>query len=461
MIGHRGASAATRFALSAILVASVVPAAAQTPVDQNAPAPDGRWPQLLGAQFTGVLQHQSSLDSPYSGPLSLLADGDTQPSETFGFYAGWAITDWAQYYFDTEKFMGAGVSHATGLGGLTNGDVVREGANNLSKRFYVARNYLRLMLPLAPGTTRVERAQDQIAGTEAATRLEFKYGLMAVNDDFDKNRYAGSTRTEFMNWSLWNNTAWDFAANTRGYTDGFVLSYISPTWALRYGEYLMPKFANGQPLEPSWVREHGQNLELTLSPWAAGTVLRVLAYQNKAHMGDYQQALAIAAISAGTPDVIATEQDGRKKTGFGVNAEQPLADSGDTGVFVRLGWNDGKTESFAFTEVDRLVTMGGELSGAHWSRGEDRLGVGIALNGLSAPHREYLAAGGAGFLLDDGRLNYATEEIFETYYRLQLPDIAGKLRLQLSPDFQYIRNPGFNHDRGPVSFAALRFHVEY
>ncbi len=439
----------------------VAAAEADAPDSGNAPAADSHWPELLGAQYTGVLQHQSSLNAPYSGPLSLNPAGDTQPTDTIGFYAGWALTNWAQYYFDAEKFMGAGVSHATGLGAPTNGDVVREGANNLPKRFYVARNYLRLMLPLAPGATRVERAQDQIAGTEAATRLELKAGLMAANDEFDKNRYAGSTRNEFMNWSLWNNTAWDYAADTRGYTDGYVISYLSPRWSLRFGEYLMPKFANGQPLEPSWVRAHEENLELTLSPWPTGTVLRLLAYQNKAHMGDYAAALALSAMSGEPPDVIATEQNGRKKTGFGVNAEQPLADSGDTGVFVRVGWNDGRTESFAFTEVDRLVSVGGELSGAHWSRGEDRLGVAIAINGLSAPHRAYLAAGGAGFLLDDGRLNYATEQVLECFYRVELPSFTTHLRLQLSPDFQFIRNPGFNRDRGPVNFLGLRFHLEY
>jgi high affinity Mn2+ porin len=368
------------------LAALVAMSAAILP-DVGSAAADSNWPQLVGAQYTGVLQHQSSLSAPYSGPLSLIPAGDAQPSNVFGFYAGWALTDWAQYYFDTEKFMGAGVSQATGLGGLTNGDVVREGANNLGKRFYVARNYLRLMLPLAPRTTRVERGQDQIAGTEAATRLEAKIGLMAANDDFDKNRYAGSTRAEFMNWSLWNNTAWDFAANTRGYSRGFMIGFISPRWALRFGEYEMPKVANGQPFDPSLPRAHGQNLELALAPWATGTVVRLLAYQNTAHMGDYERALAIGAMHRQAPDVIATEQQGRRKTGFGLNAEQPLADSGDTGLFLRVGWNDGRTESFVFTEVDRLVSAGGELSGAHWSRADDRLGVAIAIDGLRVPAR--------------------------------------------------------------------------
>ena len=190
--------------------------------------------------------------------------------------------------------MGAGVSGATGLGGLTNGDVVREGADNLKKTFYIARLYARFMVPLGPQLTRVERAQDQLPGTEAATRLEFKVGRLAVNDDFDKNRYAGSTRTEFMNWSLWDNTAWDYAANTRGYTDGIVVGYVSPNWSLKYGVYRMPEYANGQTLVGSLRKARGENLELTLSPWASGTIVRGLVYRNTASMGIYDQALAVS-----------------------------------------------------------------------------------------------------------------------------------------------------------------------
>ena len=154
---------------------------------------------------------------------------------------------------------------------------------------------------------------------------------------------------------------------------------------------------------------------------------------------------------------------GRHKTGFGLNAEQPLADDANTGLFLRLGWQDGRTEDFAFTEVDRLASAGGQLSGIHWARGEDRLGAGVAVEGLSDVHRAYLAAGGSGFLLGDGRLDYAHEEILETYYRAQWSFTTGgvALRAQLTPDFQYVRNPGFNQDRGPVRFFALRLHLEY
>ena len=431
-------------------------------VASPAAGPDSYWPSLLGAQYTYVLQHQTALDSPYAGRLSLNPAGDTEATHTIGFYGGWGLSSWAQLYLDTEKFMGAGVSGATGLGGLTNGDVVREGVVGLKKTFYIARAFARFMVPLGDSVAHVERAQDQVAGNEVATRLEFKAGLMAVNDDFDHNRYAGSTRTEFMNWSLWDNTAWDYAANTRGYTDGVVLGYVSPQWTLKYGIYRMPLYANAQTLE-TLKRAQGQNLELTLSPFSDGAVLRLLTYRNTARMGIYREALAIAAESGSLPDVAADGRNGRHKYGFGVNGELPLADQGESGLFMRLGWNDGATESFVFTEVDRLASFGGQLSGSHWWRPQDRLGLGLVVEGLSGPHRDYLAAGGAGFLLDDGRLNYAPEEIVESYYRVQVFDALGRLpvRMQLGPDVQLIRNPGFNHDRGPARFYALRVHLEY
>jgi high affinity Mn2+ porin len=198
-------------------------------------------------------------------------------------------------------------------------------------------------------------------------------------------------------------------------------------------------------------------------------VVRLLAYRNLARMGDYRQALQIAAAAGTIPNIVADDKEGRHKYGFGVNVEQPLADDGETGMFARVGWNDGKTESFAFTEVDRLLSVGGQVSGSHWTRTDDRLGAAVAIEGLSDPHRDYLAAGGSGFLLGDGRINYAHEQILEIYYRAELPwpfndstRVFKKypLKIQVTPDFQYIRNPAYNQDRGPVRFWALRFHLE-
>jgi high affinity Mn2+ porin len=436
-----------------------VPAAA---TDGTAPAPQSRWPMLLALQYTFIDQKQTALLSPYQSHLSLLPEGDRQSTNTIGAYSGWAPLPWGQLYLDVEKFMGAGVSGATGIGGIPNGDVLREGTQGLKKQFYIARLYARLLLPLGSATRAVARGQDQIPGTEAAQQLELKVGLLSVADDFDRNRYAGSARTEFMNWSLWQNTAWDYAADTRGYTDGFMLGYISPAWSLRYGMYRMPVVANGQTLE-TLARAREQDLELTLSPTHVGTVVRLLAYYNVGNMGDYQQALSIAAGAGTIPNIAADNQPGRHKLGFGVNLEQPLGDGGDSGLFTRLGWNDGKTEDFVFTEVDRVVSFGGQLSGVHWWRAADRLGLGATVEGISGPHRDYLAAGGMGFLLGDGRLNYGYEQIFEAYYNAQWSwSVAhSPLRLELTPDFQYLQNPGYNRDRGPVRFYALRAHLEY
>jgi hypothetical protein len=226
--------------------------------------------------------------------------------------------------------------------------------------------------------------------------------------------------------------------------------------------YRMPLYANAQTME-TLRRAREQNLELTLAPAATGTIVRLLAYYNVARMGDYAQALAVAAATGAVPNVAADDMQGRHKSGYGLNAEQPLADGGDTGLFARLGWQDGKTEDFVFTEVDREASAGGQLSGIHWRRGDDRLGVAAVIEGLAPAHRAYLAAGGSGFLLGDGRLNYAHEQILETYYRAGWAWSTGALswRAQLTPDFQYIRNPGFNQDRGPVRFYALRLHLEY
>ena len=424
------------------------------------PGPTSYWPQIVGAQQTWIRQFQSSLKSPYSGTNSLNPDGDVAATYTVGVYFGWAISSKLQAYFDVEKFMGSGVSNAVGLAGLTNGDVVREGAVGLKKRFYVARRYLRYMVPLSDTVTAVGRAQDQIAGAEAATRLDFKLGTVSLSDDFDKNRYANTTRTQFMNWSLWNNAAWDFAADTRGFTNGFVAGYISPRWSFKAGVFQMPAQANRQDLDAPLTKARGENYELTLAPKDIGTVVRLLAYRNIARMGVYREALAVAAAAGATPDITTQDRDGRKKYGFGVNIEQPLADGGETGVFLRAAWNDGKTETFAFTEADRTLTFGGQIAGSHWGRAADRLAATIALNGLSTDHRDYLAAGGAGFVLGDGKINYDTEQIFETYYRMQLYKY-GAVSFQLSPDFQYIRNPGYNRDRGPVKVVSLRVHAEF
>ena len=456
--------AASTMACMTLLTGWVRPVSASEVAQQAAPSLATQWgldqipaPQLTGLQFTMIRQHAYPFHAAYSSPLSFDNRGSTNSTYTFGVYAGWEPIRHVQLYLDLEQFQGGGISNATGLASLTDGDSIRSGSQGLAKGPYIARKFLRLALSLSKATHAVERAQDQLPGEEADTHLEFKIGTLAVSDDFDKNRYANSTRSQFENWSLFNNTAWDFAADTRGYTGGAMLGYVSPIWSLRFGIYQMPQFANGQPLVAALSRARGQNLELTWAqPKEDGLVLRVLAYENIAKMGNYRNAIAQAQASGSTPDITADRRDGRSKYGFTLNLEQPLLDHGETGVFARLGWNDGRTESYAFTEVDRLVSFGGQLDGVHWHRADDRLGIAYLIGGLSGPHSEYLAAGGQGFVVGDGALRYGQERVLEAYYRFQ--PLHG---VQISPDYQFITHPGYNKDRGPASVIGFRVHLEY
>ncbi len=181
--------------------------------------------------------------------------------------------------------------------------------------------------------------------------------------------------------------------------------------------------------------------------------VRLLGWWNHAHMGDYQAAVTDATLSGATPD-ITTTRTYSQKYGFGLNIEQAI--TSDLGFFSRVGWDDGKTETWAFTEIDRSVSAGFSLKGTFWRRPEDVLASAVAINGLSPDHRAYLAAGGVGFIIGDGRLNYAPEQIWETYYAITLWK-----HLMLTPDIQLIKNPAYNADRGPVVVGTFRVHVEF
>lgn len=432
-------------------------------------------PQILGTQITVIGQRLFPFHSSYSGVNSLVAGGDTQVSHTYGLYLG--ARPFATFlpglaaYLDIEMARGKGVGRTVGLAGVTNGDVIRQGSGNLGNGPYVARAFLRythaanfwgrrsVERPSAARMTldTLDRSPDQLPDIVAARRVEITAGKLAASDLFDQNRYANSPRRQFMNWGLFQNTAWDFAADTRGYTNGVALAMVTPRWMLRLGSFQMPREANGNTFDAALDRARGDNVELSLMPaGSSAPIIRLIGYVNHARMGDYRAAIAHALSTGTVPNIVANDMPGRRKYGFGVNAEQPLADSGETGAFVRAGWNDGSTESFVFTEADRHVSGGVQIAGSHWRRDADRVGAAMVVHGLSADHRDYLARGGSGFLLGDGTLQYGSETIGEAYYRLSLVRI-----MEVSPDIQHIWNPGYNRDRGPATVASLRFNVRY
>ncbi len=431
---------------------------ATTPVAAETTTEPAWAPKVVGMQFNGVYQTVPTFPSPYQGPNSFRTDeGKGRDfTQTYAVYLGSQLAQTLQTYLDLEYFRGYGVSDGTGLAGYVNGDVIRAGSSDLPKTPYVARLYLRYYLPLSSETEKVERGMDQLPGDQPVARWEVKVGKLTLTDDFDLNRYANNNRTQFLNYDFLYNTAWDYAADTRGYSYGLVTALYQPKWRLALGVFTEPNTGNGADFDVIDSRELGYNLELTVKPNGAGTVVRFLSYFNKSRMGSYDQALALSRATSSTPDLLLVEKFGGTKYGFGINFEQPLADEGETGVFGRLGWDDGSHETWAYTESDRHVSLGVQVSGAHWGRQEDRLGIAYGMNGLSSEHKDYLAAGGIGILLGDGKLNYGPEQAIEAYYRFQVGQYA-----QLSPDFQYVQNPGYNRDRGPAEVYSLRLRMSY
>ena len=413
-------------------------------------------PYLVGGQATAVWQYKPSFHSPYQGAHSLKPGTEDAISQSYTLYTGIRPWPWLEIYADPEMVRGAGISDALGLAGYTNGEVIRNPAIGMDP--YLARFFLRATLALGDDMESLGTDQLQIGGDFPLQRLSLIFGILATNDLFDTNRYANNARTQFLNWALITDVAYDFAADTRGYSRGIALEWAMPYVEVRAGVFQMPKVANGLNLAADLVNNQGEQIEVDV-PYellsGKPLVFRALFYGNHAHMGNYNAAIALGRETGQTPDITQTRTTGAVKYGFGINFEQPLADDGETGLFGRAGWNNGATESFAFTEADRTVSIGAQISGDSWYRPYDRIGIGFVANGLSDPHADYLAAGGLGFILGDGRLNRGAEIITEVYYSLRLLSWFA-----VSVDYQFIKNPGYNRDRGPVSVVSLRGHMQ-
>ena len=358
--------------------------------------------------------------------------------------------------FDLEAAEGRGLSQALGLAGFTNLDVVRN--PTLGEAPYVARYGFHQTIGLTRKTTEQQPGPFALAPSVPVRRFEFRAGKMTLPDFFDVNGPGSDSHLQFMNWTVDNNGAWDYAADTRGYTVGAMAEYDDHLWSIRYGLFAMPTVANGIAMDWAFSRAHGQNGELELRhsfvPQRKG-VTRILFYANRAHMGNYREAVqAFLAGTDKTPDVTRHEHFSALKYGFGYNTEQEL--SPNLRVFGRFGWNEGQQESFAYTEVEQTVEVGADYAGTRWHRPVDKVGVAVVSNAIKRDHQEYLKLGGLGFILGDGSLNYGRENIVESYYTWH-----AWRGLFYSVDVQHIANPGYNRDRGPAWVGAVRAHVDF
>jgi high affinity Mn2+ porin len=407
----------------------------------------------IHAQATSVTQTHDAFRSPYIGPRSLLPVETTPTSVTATLFLDgrlWETDGWSgELVFNPELSSGPGLSDSQGIAGFPNGEITRVGI--VSPTPYFARWYLRQTLGFGGEQEKVEDEANQIAGKRDINRFTLSVGKFAATDFADDNQYSHDPRTQFLPWSIMYNGAWDYPANVRGYTYGIATDFNTKYWALRYGVFAEPTFANGAPLDPKFLKANGQVLEWLLRyglDERPGN-LRLLTYAIRAHMGDYLEALQQMPVN---PDVTLTRAY-RWKYGFGLSWDQEITKQ--LGMFARLGWNDGHTESWAFTAIDRLAEIGVLLKGKCWCRPNDVIGLAGCIEGLSGDHRNYLGAGGLDFIIGDGKLTYGPEEIFEFFYNFQLAK-----GIFVAFDFQEVNHPAYNRDRGPVSIYSLRVHLE-
>lgn len=402
-------------------------------------------------QATTVTQGHGAFPSPYAGANSLESRKEIRTSFTATLFLGRRLWEGGELYVDPEAAAGQGISHVLGLAGAANGEIYRVDSPDLKAS--LARVFLRQTWDLGGARETVAPDANQLGGGRSARRIVLTLGRFSAGDVFDQNAYAHDPRSQFLNWALMDTASWDYPADTRGYTWGAAVEACWDAWTLRAGSFLEPKEANGLLFDRQMARAHGDVVEVEHAHEMAGLAgrIRVMGYANHARMGDYRASLAPAPAA---PDVTATRRPGRIKYGWGLSAEQAFAQ--DLGGFLRAGWNDGRTETWAFTEVDQTAAGGVSLAGPRWGRPEDRLGLAAIINGLSPDHRAYLAAGGAGFILGDGRLNAGQERIVEAYYAFEAAH-----GFTVSLDAERVQNPAFNRDRGPVSIFALRLHGQF
>jgi high affinity Mn2+ porin len=411
----------------------------------------------ISGQDNIIFQYHPSFHADYSGPNSMRSRSDNAISHVGTLFLGYELTHTTEVFVDIEEASGGGLSDGLGLAGFTNLDVVRNPL--LSKAPYVARAMIRQTIPLGGKTTEGERGTFALATKVPERRLEFRAGKFGMADFFDTNGVGSDSHLQFMNWTIDNNGAYDYAADTRGYTYGVMAEYYDHDCVFRFAEALMPKVANGIDLVWNLRRARAENFEFEFHPAIAGqhnTSIRLLSFVNHANMGLYQEAIDnfLDGATPARPDITAHPLQTTIKYGFGVNFEQDF--SHHLRTFARLGWGEGQHESYAYTEVDNTVLLGADLAGYSWHRKLDKVGAAFVSNGISAVHQRYLQLGGLGFLLGDGNLNYGRENIFESYYTAHV-----WRGIFLGPDLQHINDPGYNRDRGPIWVAGMRFHQDF
>jgi high affinity Mn2+ porin len=413
----------------------------------------------LHGQSTIVDQGYPSFRSPYEGPNSLSGGGQNRETFDFTLYAGVKLWKGAELWFNPEIDQGFGLSDTHGVAGFPSAEAYKQGATYPYTR--VQRAFLRQTIDLGGDVEKVDADINQFGGERTTDRLVLTVGRFSVVDIFDTNKYANNPKIDFLNWSAINTGTFDYAADAWGYTYGAAAEWYQGRWTLRGGVFDLSETPTGgiSPLGPQLDPTFQQfqlvgEIEERHELWGQPGKIKITGFLNRGSAGDYADAIALAQ-ATGQPADIDAVRSYTSRPGVSVNLEQGITDT--LGVFARAGWADGDIEPWDFTDIDRTVSAGLSLNGKNWGRPDDTVGVVGIVNGISAEHVAFLNAGGLGILVGDGQLtNYGLEKILEAYYSYALTDST-----RFTLDYQFITNPGYNADRGPVNIFAARWHWQF
>jgi high affinity Mn2+ porin len=418
----------------------------------------------IHAQITTVYQYHPAFHAAYSGINSLSNTANGALSLTSTIFVGRKLWKGAAICLNPELSGGQGFNGAHGVAGFTNGEIYRVG--NPTPTPFIARLFIQQIIALRKSGYDFQPTDDnQLAGKMPASRVVITVGKFCLADFFDGNNYDHDARSQFLNWSLMASGSWDFPADTRGYTSGFVVETIKPLWAFRFSAVMVPRQANALQMDWQLNKANSETAEFE-KDWnykGHAGALRATAFISFTRAPKYKQVInAIQANDTAEANFLMDVISGKTlwdtfggiKYGFGLNMEQDLGYG--IGVFARGNWSDGHSADWAFTQIDNNLQLGALMKGTVWKRPTDYFGLAFATNGLSRLQRQYLELGGTGFIIGDGALTYGREVILETFYNVQLAQF-----LFISPDYQFIVNPGYNTVRGPVHVVGLRVHLEF
>ncbi len=402
-------------------------------------------------QTTFIEQYAAPFRSPYLGPQSL-SPNQGRESLDFMYFIGAKPWKGAEIWIDPEFNQGFGLSNTKGIAGFPSGASFKVGSAVPYAR--IQRFFLRQTIDLGGATEKVEADQNQFAGSNTTNRLVLTVGKFSISDVFDQNKYAQNPRKDFMNWALIDTGSYDYAADAWGYTYGAAAEWYQGPWTIRGGVFDISTVPNGTDLDTTFSQfQLDGEIERRYSLWNRAGKVAVTGFLTRANLGTYQDAIALAQATGGSADIAAVRRY-RSRSGLSMNLEQEIID--DLGIFGRAGFASGNVEPDSYTDIDRTVVAGLSLTGKRWGRPDDTVGFAAIANAITPIHAEFLNAGGLGILIGDGQLPHlGLEQIIETYY--QFPIYSWKVMF----DYQFVANPAYNRDRGPVSIASIRLHSEF